>query len=128
MPGTDEIAAAVDAYIERFSAGDRDGWLALWAPDAIMEDPVGTPVMSGHEAIGAFFDQSRELADDVRLVRTGPIRVAGTEAAFPMQARPTFGGAELVVDIIDTMRFDDQARIVAMRAYWDPTTMRPAED
>ena len=54
------------------------------------------------------------------------MRVAGDEAAFPMQARPRMGGEEFVVDIIDVMRFDDEARITSMRAFWDPAEMRPA--
>jgi len=128
-----DITFTVDQYIERFSAGDRSAWLDLWAPEATMEDPVGTPVKVGHDEIGAFFDESRSLADELRLVRTGPVRVAAGEAAFPFQARPTMGGTEFCVDIIDVMTFvpgDDAvpARIATMRAFWDPATMRPADD
>jgi len=46
-------------------AGDRDGWLALFADDAVVEDPVGPsafdPEAKGHrgkEAITAFYDLS----------------------------------------------------------------------
>ncbi len=127
MPEADAIRSTIEQYLERFSEADRAGWLDLWAPDAEMEDPVGTPVMRGHDEIGAFFDQSHTMADALRLVATGPVRIAGDEAAFPMQARPRMGGVEFIVDIIDVMRFDDAARIVAMRAFWDPAAMRPAE-
>ena len=54
--------------------------------------------------------------------------VAAGEAAFPMQVRPTIGGMEMIIDVIDVMVFDDDARIVDMRAFWDPTEMRPADD
>jgi steroid Delta-isomerase len=153
MTDAADIAHTVDQYIERFSAGDRAGWLDLWAPDATMEDPVGTPVKAGHDEIGGFFDESRAMADVLRLVRTGPVRIVAGEAAFPFQARPTIGGTEFCVDIIDVMTFtanpdtgaadtgaadaeagsggvegEVRAQIATMRAFWDPATMRPADD
>ena len=43
---------------------DREGWLALWAPDAVIQDPVGPspfdPDGNGHhgpEGIAAFYDK-----------------------------------------------------------------------
>lgn len=128
MPDAERIRATVDEYVAAFNAVDRAGWLANWAPDATMEDPVGTPVRHGHDEIGAFFDEGQAMADRITLVRTGSVRVAGDEAAFPMQVRPVLGGTEFTVDVIDAMRFDDDGRIVAMRAYWDPSALTPATD
>jgi steroid Delta-isomerase len=122
------IKATVDAYCAAFSAGDRAGYVGLFAEDAWIEDPVGSPRRVGHEGIGAFFDDSTGLADSIELHRTGPVRVAAGECAFPMQARPVIGGAVMVVDIIDVMTFGDDGRITTMRAFWDPAEMRPVED
>jgi steroid delta-isomerase len=127
MPDADAIRATIDGYIAAFNASDRAAWLAQWSPDATMEDPVGTPIRTGHDEIGAFYDDAQTMAERISLVRTGSVRVAGDEAAFPMQVRPVLGGTEFTVDVIDAMRFDDDGRIVAMRAYWDPTAMTPAE-
>jgi steroid delta-isomerase len=122
------IRSTVEEYCAAFSAGDRDAYVALFAPDAWIEDPVGSPRLDGHDAIRGFFDQSRSLADSIELRQTGPVRVAAGECAFPMQARPDLGGTTMVVDIIDVMTFDDDGRITTMRAFWDPAEMRPAED
>ena len=122
------IRATVDAYCAAFTAGDRAAYVGLFADAAWIEDPVGTPRNEGHEAIGGFFDQSSSLAESIELRRTGPVRVAAGEAAFPMQARPTIGGTTLCVDIIDVMTFDDAGKITTMRAFWDPAEMRPADD
>ena len=89
---------------------------------------MGTPRHEGHEAIGTFFELSSAMAESIELRRTGPVRVAAGECAFPMQARPVIGGATLVVDIIDVMTFDDAGKITTMRAFWDPAEMRPADD
>lgn len=122
------LRATVEAYCAAFSAGDQAAYVALFAPDAWIEDPVGTPRHEGAEAIAAFFAQSSAMADSIELRQTGPVRVAAGEVAFPMQARPVIGGDTYVVDIIDVMTFDDGGRITTMRAFWDPAEMRPADD
>lgn len=122
------IRATVEAYTAAFSAGDRAAYLGLFAEDARVEDPVGTPEHVGTEAIAAFFDANRGLADDIELRRTGPVRVAAGQCAFPMQARPLLGDTRYCMDIIDVMTFDAAGRITSMRAFWDPTEMYVAED
>ena len=129
MPADAEtIRAVVDRYTAAFSAGDRDAYVGLFAADGWIEDPVGQPRMEGHEAIGQFFDANRGMAEEIELRRTGPVRVAAGECAFPMQARPVLGGTTFRVDIIDVMTFDDDGRITTMRAFWDPAEMAPADD
>ena len=123
-----DIRSAVDAYCAAFTNGDRDAYVALFAADAWIEDPVGTPRHEGHAGIGGFFEQMSAMADSIELRRTGPVRIAAGEAAWPLQARPNIGGATMCVDIIDVMSFDDTGKITTMRAFWDPAEMRPAED
>ena len=122
------IRSVVDAYCAAFTKGDRDAYVALFAEDAWIEDPVGTPKREGHDGIGRFFDESSGLADSIELRLTGPVRVAAGEGAFPMQARPNLGGTTYCVDIIDVMTFDGIGKITTMRAFWDPAEMRPADD
>ena len=122
------IRATVEAYCAAFTKGDRDAYTGLFTEDAWIEDPVGTPRHKGREGIGGFFDLSSSLADSIELRQTGPVRVAAGECAFPMQARPTMGGATFCVDIIDVMTFDGAGQITTMRAFWDPAEMRPADD
>ena len=122
------IRATVEAYCASFSAGDQDAYLALVAPDAWIEDPIGSPRVEGHEGLAGFFTQTKAMAESIELRQTGPVRVAVGECAFPMQARPVIGGDTYVVDIIDVMTFDDAGKITTMRAFWDPAEMRPADD
>jgi steroid delta-isomerase len=122
------IRATIERYCTSFGARDREGHLDCFTPGAWIEDPVGSPRLEGREAIGGFFDQTTGMAESIELRRTGPIRVAAGEAAFPMQARPVLGGTTFKVDIIDVMTFDDDGRVTTMRAFWDPAEMGPAED
>lgn len=130
-PSPEAILATIEQYCARFSAGDRDGWLALWAEDATMEDPVGTPVKHGRAAIAEFYDGSVGGADSVRLTLDGDPIVCGDQAAFRFQIRPVLGGTTFAVTAIDVMTFadagDGTAVITAQRAFVDLTRLAPAE-
>jgi steroid delta-isomerase len=127
MPTPDELRALVDDYMRAMSTNDKAGYVALFAADATVEDPVGTAVHTGHDEIGAFWDMVHELSESITLVPTGPVRVSGDELAFPMQAVSDLGGTKMVVDIIDVFVVDDDRKITGMRAFWDMAEMRPHE-
>lgn len=121
------VKRAVAGYVEHWSNGDLEAWLGLFADGATLEDPVGSEVRRGSAELVDFWQLVRSMADELSLTLVGPVRVAGSEAAFAMEARTRVGETSLVVDVIDTMEFDEQARITSMRAYWDPTEMRLLE-
>jgi len=127
VPAPEEIRATVQRYAEVFSAGDKDAYVGLFADDATLEDPVGGGVHQGTEAIRAFWDMTREMTPSIELTVTGPIRVAGNEAAFPGEARPLLGEDRMMVPIVDTLAFDDDGKITRLRAFWDFADLRPIE-
>ena len=119
MPDAETIRDTVDRYTKLFSAGDRDGWLALWHEDATMEDPVGSDVRHGRDAIAAFWDAGAGAAG-ARLELTGPVRVpTANDAAFPMEVKVSLGDEEIVLPAIDVMTFDDDGLITSQRAFFD---------
>jgi steroid delta-isomerase len=122
------IRNTIEQYWKTFSAGDTDGWVALFTDDATVEDPVGSPVNEGKDAIRAFFETAQSLADSIELRSVGVTAVVGHEAAFAMQIRPVIGGATMLMEAIDVMTFADDGRITSQRAFWQGETMRPAED
>ncbi len=122
---SDEIRATIDAYCQRFSAADRAGWLELFAEDATMEDPVGSPVRRGIAEIGAFFDESHAAPDSIELKPNAPAIVVGSQAAFAFTIRVDLDGSMFTLQAIDVMTFDDAARITSQRAFVDHTTMVP---
>jgi steroid delta-isomerase len=124
----DRIRTTVGRYLEAFSANDRDGWVALFAADATLEDPVGTDVRTGHEAISAFWDESHAAGGTITLKMVqGPNVVAG-QCAFAMEAHVEIGeGTDLVkmvIPTIDVMTFDDDSRITSQRAFWNGADVR----
>lgn len=124
MPDPAAIKATVEAYAHRHTNSTVEELVELFADDAVAYDPVDQPPHVGRDAIAAFFAGSRELADTLVIELTGPIRVAGNQAAFPLVARTTIGDTTLEIDIIDVMTFDDDAHITEMRAYWSMADAR----
>jgi steroid delta-isomerase len=127
MPDESVIRETIESYWKAFTAGDRDGWVALFTDDATVEDPIGTPVNHGRDAIGAFFDAAHSLADSIELRSLDITAIVGNEAAFAMEIRPVIGGAEFVMEAIDVMTFADDGRITSQRAFWQQEKMRPAD-
>ena len=121
------IRETIESYWKAFTAGDRDAWVALFTDDATVEDPVGTPVHKGKEAIGKFFESANSLADSIELRSLGITAVCGDQAAFAMEIRPNIGGTVFVLEAIDVMTFADDGRITSQRAFWQQEKMRPAD-
>lgn len=109
--------AAVDMYIEAFEKADIEIIKEIYASNAIVEDPVGSDVHDGIDAICKFYEGA--LASGAKLVPTGTPRCAGNAVAFPFQA--TMPG--MTIDIIDVFEFDDKGKVVSMKAYWGPENL-----
>ena len=125
MASPDDIRATIESYAACMTAGDREGWLDLFAADATLEDPVGTDVRTGRDEIGEFWDFTRSLSSSIEMRLTGPVKVVAGEGAFAFLVISAVGDSQLAADIIDAMTFDDEAKITGMRAYWDFADMRP---
>jgi steroid delta-isomerase len=128
MADADTIRKTIETYMAVFTADDREGWLDLFAADAWIEDPVGTPRRTGREEIGAFWDEAHAVPDAIELRPLGIITVIGDEGVFTMQARATLGEEVFGFDIIDLMTFDEAGKIATMRAFFDQTKMAPVTD
>jgi len=124
MPTPEQVRATVDAYVDAYARNDKAAFLALWAPDGVLEDPVGTPAHQGIEALGAFWDGARELADRIELMPVAVI-VTGDEAAMVFEIHAHIGDGGLLMQAVDVMRVDDDGRLLGVRAYWDMATATP---
>ena len=123
-----ELGQASMAAVE---ARDRTGWLALFADDGVVEDPIGPsafdPEGKGHrglEAIAAFYDTviaaNESIVFDIR-----QSFLCGEEAANVGVIRITFaGGTAVEVDGIYIYRRSPDDRIASLRAFWEPDAIR----
>ncbi len=117
--------------LELVRAGDRDGWLDLFAEDAVVEDPVGVsafdPTGKGHRgrpAIAAFYD--RIIAPSGRIE---PVLHAsypcGEECANVWTARITRPDGVVTENPMVAIYRANAAgdRLVSLRAFWDVSVL-----
>lgn len=123
MPTPEMMQAAVQAYVRALNAGDLEAIVALYADDALVEDPVGSPPKRGHAEIRAFYAGSLRLRLQVEL--EGQVRAVAGEAAFAFRASFEVNDRKTSIHPIDVMRFDEDGRIAQMRAFFGPGNIGP---
>ena len=127
-----DVRELSQASMAAVTAGDREGWLALFDDDAVVEDPIGPSPFDldgrghrGRAAIAAFYDNV--IAPNESLTFT--IRqsfLCGDEIANVGVIRITLaGGSAVEVDGVYTYRRSPDGRIAALRAYWELDAVRP---
>lgn len=112
-----------DNYLRYLNEKNLEGILSLYADTATVEDPVGSTVLKGKEALRKFY--SGAVTIDLTLKRIGQVRVAEVEISFPFQLIMDYNGTSMITDIIDVFRFDEAGRIISMRAFWGSTNCKP---
>ncbi|MEM9013732.1 MAG: nuclear transport factor 2 family protein [Pseudomonadota bacterium] len=118
----EKIEATIQGYFDAFNALDANAVVVLFADNATVEDPVGTPLKSGSDEIISFYERS--MQSKAKLQRTGPARINNQEAAFPFRAQVTMPQGRLEIDVIDHMTFDEDGKILTMRAFFGEANTR----
>lgn len=119
---------AARASMTAVAEGRKDDWLALFAPDALVQDPVGPSMLDpdgeghrGTEAISQFWEKN-----------------FGAVTRFHFQVRDSFAngpscanvatitmglgdsGATMTVDMVAVYTVDAAGKISSLRAHWEP--------
>jgi ketosteroid isomerase-like protein len=124
QPTARDLARRSQAAVE---AKDRQAWLSLFAPDAVVADPIGPspldPAGCGHRglaAIAAFYDTVIAPNESVRF-EIEHTYLCGDEVADVGVIRTTLPGGRrtVVVHGVYTYRTDGAGRLTALRAYWE---------
>ena len=121
MPSQEAITHTVNRYLELLATGKADDVLTLYAADATIEDPIGSDVRRGHDAIHEFYAGFQDAKKDTELAG---LRIAGSEAAFLWHLTLDAGGSRTRISPISMMAFDEDAKITSMRAFWSPSDAR----
>jgi steroid Delta-isomerase len=129
MTSARELGRASMAAVE---SGDRQAWLDLFADDAVVEDPIGPsafdPEGKGHrgiDAIAAFYDNVIAVNESIRFTIHQSF-LCGDEAANVGVIRISFAGdAAVEVDGVYVYRRSADDKIASLRAFWEPSAVRP---
>ena len=122
MPSHEEMVRTVETYIEAFDRADPEAVVSLFAEEAKVEDPVGSPPHSGRDAIRAFYTASMQTG--ARLKLEGPVRTTADAAAFAFSVHLSLESGAMRIDVIDIFRFDAAGKVASMQAYFGPANIR----
>jgi steroid delta-isomerase len=122
MADEKKMKAQMQAYIDNFNRSDADAIAALYADDATVEDPVGSPVKKGKAEIAAFYKMA--IQTGAKLELAAPIRAShGDSAAMAFDVKLNMPQGKALIRVIDVMTFTADGRFASMRAYWGPSDM-----
>ena len=125
MSEYEKAVEIADKYMQFMSTKNYEGVLTLYAQDATLEDPVGSDILQGKEAISEFYHRLGDT--ELSCNRTGPVRYANREMVFPFECLMTSDDGTLKMEIIDHFVLNDDNEIAAMRAFWGPETASMVE-
>ncbi len=127
MISAQQIQEIMQLYIERVDAVDVDAILELYAEDAVVEDPVGTPCHVGKAAIDQFYREGLTRSK-MRASLQGPVRATDAGCgAMAFRVDVLDGEMPGSIDVIDVMEFNEQGLIRSMKAYWGSRNFTPAK-
>ncbi len=137
-PADDDHSARAASLRSRafVQASDREGWLGIFADDAVVQDPVGVSFLdetgkghTGRDGIGAFWDE---------VISTNPVRMdivsshaGGDEVANYLTITTTFpDGSSVAGEMVAIYRVDATGKVASLRAFWEVDQLRftPAPD
>jgi steroid delta-isomerase len=121
MSNAADISETIDRYLQLVGKGSADDIVELFAEDATVEDPVGSELRVGRQAIHEFFSTLHSLERETELLS---LRICGHEAAFHFAI--TFDGGEgrMRLEPIDTMAFDQDGKITSVRSFFAPSDFK----
>lgn len=113
------------ASIANTQAGNREGWLALFAEDAEVFDPVGT---SNHDPEGKGFIGRSRIAEfwdmmiapvDLMLVSHNRIPCGEYICAANITSASRVGDLKVATEMIVIYEVNQDGKIISLRAHWD---------
>ncbi|WP_280318161.1 nuclear transport factor 2 family protein [Nocardia wallacei] len=120
-----ELLATVERSPQAVAVHDRAAWVGLFAPDALVEDPVGSRPHRGTPAIERFYDTF--IAPNGIAFRVHHDVVCGMTVYRDLTIETTMStGVTLRVPMhlrYDLIRTADELRIRTLRAHWELPVM-----
>lgn len=112
-------AEAVKAYFEALGTADLEAFLGLFSADAHLEDPVGSPALSGQEGVARFHKMVGRAWQELRM-EPSDVYVRGDRVAARWSARGhSASGKRITFGGISVFAVDDEGKIARLEGYWD---------
>jgi steroid Delta-isomerase len=109
--------------------GDLPGWLAVYAENAVLEDPVGPSMFDpagaghhGHEGLTAFWEKAIAAVAKFEFTIMDSFANPGSNSCANIgRIKAIFDdGSHATTDLIMVYVVDDDGRVTSMKAFWEP--------
>ena len=117
--------AANKESIANAMAGNKEGWLSLFAEDAVVRDPVGR---SPHDQEGQGFHGKERIAEfwdamigpgDLTIVPHKRYPCGEDVVAVAMTATNQIGGLKTFIEMVGIYEVNKAGKVVSLNVYWD---------
>lgn len=116
------MGRAAEAFAEHCRAwndGDRTRWLALFADDVVLEDPVGGLPKSGRAALQRSWKRSHQPGRHWTLMCRQAIE-CGDEVAVVLENHGVVDGESVTVVSIEIWRVNGDGHVCSVRSFFEP--------
>jgi steroid delta-isomerase len=114
----ESVEDLVEAYLGKHAVNDLEGVVALFEEDATVEDPVGSPIHHGVDAVRAFYAATHARNGPMAIERIGPALFGGEELVVHVRASLDKPGSPPAMDVIYVFRVADSGKIASLRAWF----------
>jgi steroid delta-isomerase len=110
---------AIRGYFEAIRAGEVEALVALFSPEVEFNDPVGTPVLHGHDGVRRFHKGLTRAWERLDMqVEAAFIRGQRGAAHWSAEGKST-SGKDIAFEGINLFEVDEAGKINRLEGYWD---------
>jgi steroid delta-isomerase len=126
-PSPEQMREIFDRYRSLMAAGDIEGICTLFSEDATWEEPIGTIVEIGRDAIRRRYEAALAgSGGTIAMVADGAVRVAGRRAVGASIASVKVNGAAMLIETANAITCNEEGKITEMKIYFGPSSIKPA--
>lgn len=115
----EQMEAAVEEYFDSIASMNVQRFVNNFAPDGVLEDPVGTPPVQGTQSIAAYFGAIIAPFSDIK-AKVQEVIPCGQEAAVNWKLNlKVANGKRITIDGMGVFKFDQTGKLVSVREFWD---------
>ena len=119
----EQVEQLISAYFTAMETMNPAGWAEIFAPDATIYDPVGTPATNPHQDSEKFFAILSAFLAQLQLSQNH-VFVVGNSAAVKWTMTVTGkNGRPGETEGISTFEINAAGKIQTVSSYWDETAL-----
>jgi len=119
MPTRQQIEQAIHTHFDAWNKQDKARWMANFAENAVLEDPVGGPKKVGRTAVEKSWDYSFKEGH-FWTIEPVLMQICTDQAALHVRSKGSIDGQAIEIDGIEIYTIDDAGKVAYIRTYFNP--------